>query len=77
MGVKQTNDILERGTWIFAALIGILSLLSTFFISAKTSSGNDGRLQDIGTAPIQQQAAPAAAPFNAPATVPAAKDSGK
>lgn len=77
MGVKQTNDILEKGTWIFAALIGILSLLSTFFISGKSSS-NNGRLQDIGTAPVQQQSAPAAVPFNAPASsAPAATDSGK
>ncbi|GAB3415889.1 preprotein translocase subunit SecG [Niabella aquatica] len=81
MGVKQTNDILERGTWIFATLIGVLSLLSTFFISgADTATGNKGRLQDIGTAPVQQQpAAKPALPANTttlPATIPAA-DSGK
>ena len=55
MGVKQTNDVLERGTWIFAAVIGVLSLLATFFISG-SSSTNDGRLQQIGTAPVQQTA---------------------
>jgi preprotein translocase subunit SecG len=32
MGVKQTTDVLEKGTWIFAAVIGILCLASTFFI---------------------------------------------
>ncbi|HEY6503386.1 MAG TPA: preprotein translocase subunit SecG [Chitinophagaceae bacterium] len=32
MGVKQTTDVLERGTWIFAAVIGALCLASTFFI---------------------------------------------
>lgn len=32
MGVKQTTDVLEKGTWIFAALIGLLCLFSTVFI---------------------------------------------
>ena len=33
MGVKQTTDVLEKGTWIFAAIIGVLCLASSFFIS--------------------------------------------
>ena len=32
MGVKQTTDVLEKGTWIFAAVIGLLCILSTVFI---------------------------------------------
>jgi preprotein translocase subunit SecG len=32
MGVKQTTDVLEKGTWIFAAIIGILCIISTMFI---------------------------------------------
>lgn len=82
MGVKQTNDILERGTWIFAVLIGVLSLLSTFFISG-SNTGADGRLQDIGNAPIQQPATKPATPLNtvpattAPATTAPAADPGK
>lgn len=32
MGVKQTTDVLEKGTWIFAAIIGILCIISTLFI---------------------------------------------
>jgi preprotein translocase subunit SecG len=38
MGVKQTTDVLEKGTWIFAGIIGVLCLFSVFFISAKGSS---------------------------------------
>lgn len=82
MGVKQTNDILERGTWIFAILIGVLSVLSTLFISG-AGSGNDGRLQDIGTAPVQQPVTKPATPLNtlpattAPATSAPAGDSAK
>lgn len=33
MGVKQTTDILEKGTWIFAGLIALLCITSTFFIA--------------------------------------------
>ena len=32
MGVKQTTDILEKLTWIFAAIIGLLCIISTIFI---------------------------------------------
>ncbi len=31
MGVKQTTDILEKGTWVFAAIIGILCITSALF----------------------------------------------
>lgn len=38
MGVKQTTDVLEKGTWIFAAIIGVLCLTSSLFMR----SSNDG-----------------------------------
>jgi preprotein translocase subunit SecG len=38
MGVKQTTDVLEKGTWIFAAVIGVLCLVSSFFISGSGGS---------------------------------------
>jgi len=38
MGVKQTTDVLEKGTWIFAGVIGVLCLLSTVFISGTSSN---------------------------------------
>jgi preprotein translocase subunit SecG len=38
MGVKQTNDVLEKGTWIFAAIIGVLCLVSTMFIGVNKST---------------------------------------
>jgi len=37
MGVKQTTDVLEKGTWLFAAIIGVLCLISTFFISGSNT----------------------------------------
>jgi len=46
MGVKQTTDVLEKGTWLFAGIIGLLCLLSAIFISAKSSAGT--KVQEIG-----------------------------
>src|SRR4029079_13978834 len=37
MGVKQTTDVLEKGTWIFAGVIAVLCLLSTFFLNGSTA----------------------------------------
>jgi len=56
MGVKQTTDVLEKGTWIFAAVIGVLCLFSSFFISGRTGGSNDA-LEKVGTqAPLNQPA---------------------
>jgi len=43
MGVKQTTDVLEKGTWIFAAIVGILCIISPVFIpkNAGASSKNE------------------------------------
>ncbi len=57
MGVKQTNDVLEKGTWIFSAIIAILCLFSTFFMSGSTSNNNI--LDKINT---NQQTMPAQTP---------------
>lgn len=57
MGVKQTNDVLEKGTWIFSIVIGLLAVFSTFFMTG--SSGNDNDILNKintsqGTAPARQ-----------------------
>ncbi len=41
MGVKQTNDVLEKGTWIFVSLIALLCLCSTLFISGGAVEQSD------------------------------------
>jgi preprotein translocase subunit SecG len=56
MGVKQTTDVLEKGTWIFAGVIAALCITSAFFISGNTSAGSTNRLNEVGTTPIQQKA---------------------
>ncbi|MFT3679299.1 MAG: preprotein translocase subunit SecG [Ferruginibacter sp.] len=44
MGVKQTTDVLEKGTWIFAAAVGILCLLSPAFIKGDGAGSKNGDL---------------------------------
>ncbi len=57
MGVKQTTDILEKGTWIFAAIIGVLCIASALFIPKTSSTGNDNLMNAPATnpSPSQQQ----------------------
>ena len=63
MGVKQTTDVLEKGTWVFAALIAILCLFSGFFIKP----GGSG-FRDPNVRPSTQQSAPLTTPSQPPAT---------
>ncbi len=41
MGVKQTTDVLEKGTWIFATVIGVLCIVSVLFLKSHTASDNE------------------------------------
>jgi preprotein translocase subunit SecG len=63
MGVKQTTDVLEKGTWIFAGVIAVLCLISTFFISG-TKSGVENKTEKISNTPVQQAPAPNTVPLN-------------
>ncbi|HXB30951.1 MAG TPA: preprotein translocase subunit SecG [Puia sp.] len=47
MGVKQTTDVLEKGTWILAAAVVILCLFSTVFIPKAASN----KVRDVKAAP--------------------------
>ena len=53
MGVKQTTDVLEKGTWIMATVIGLLCLFSAVFISDGTTT------RQANPRPNTQQSAPA------------------
>lgn len=61
MGVKQTTDVLEKGTWVFAAVLGILCIISPAFIpkDGTSSSKNDELLRNTTTTPQQRQQVPA------------------
>lgn len=48
MGVKQTTDVLEKGTWLFAGIVGALCLISPAFIpkDGGTGSGTNKELME-------------------------------
>lgn len=82
MGVKKTNNVLEKGTWLFALVIGLMCLFSVILFTGGGAASN-GPLNNLNTnVPIQNQApvqqsgaenAPAASqatPQQAPAQVP-------
>jgi preprotein translocase subunit SecG len=74
MGVKQTTDVLEKGTWIFAGVIALLCITSTFFISGGKEVQDN--LEKVGAPVPNTQKAPVnATPF--PTTTPAATDTNK
>jgi preprotein translocase subunit SecG len=78
MGVKQTTDVLEKGTWLFAAIVGVLCLISPAFIpkDGSRSSNDDNLLKNI-TNPVKSTAAPATAPTTAPLPGAVPQDSNK
>ena len=41
MGVKQTNDVLEKGTWILAGFVAVLCLVSSLLIGDDTTTDNN------------------------------------
>jgi preprotein translocase subunit SecG len=58
MGVKQTTDVLEKGTWVLAIVVTLLCLFSTVFVPKSIS--NNTRVPDkvnAGSVPQQQQPA--------------------
>ena len=71
MGVKQTTDVLEKGTWLFASIIAVLAIFSTLIFKGATKGPDTSILQKINTsntAPAQKT------PAN---TVPAAPQQAK
>ena len=63
MGVKQTTDVLEKGTWVFAVLIVLLCLCSgliikqtpgTIDVNAKPSTQQTTPNQPVPNPPVNQ-----------------------
>ena len=64
MGVKQTTDVLEKGTWILAIIIALLSIFSAGFMGRGGASGNEPNLRPTNT----QQAPVTPTPGTVPPT---------
>lgn len=70
MGVKQTTDVLEKGTWLFAAIIGVLCLVSSLFISDTAGTGGSGNLEKVPTSQPVKPAPANGGSSTAPVTPP-------
>jgi preprotein translocase subunit SecG len=65
MGVKQSTDVMEKGTWSVMGIIAALCLISVMFLvkPARTEGPAQPKGKPAASAPAQQgQAAPAPAP---------------
>ena len=71
MGVKQTNDVLEKGTWIFSGLIALLCIFSTFFMTTSGGGNDNDYLNKINTNQSTAPSKPATQPQQQPAAPPA------
>ncbi len=69
MGVKQTTDVLEKGTWILAAIVAVLCIISPVFVGTSESD----ILQETPT----NVTAPKPQPNNANGGIPVIQDSNK
>ena len=67
MGVKQTTDVLEKGTWVFAVLIALLCLFSGLFIKQGTGTIDVNAKPTTNQQPIQPNTLPGNQPANPPA----------
>ncbi|TDH26398.1 preprotein translocase subunit SecG [Segetibacter sp. 3557_3] len=69
MGVKQTTDVLEKGTWIFASVIAVLCLVSSLFLQGDADD-NANPLNKINTSQGTTAPRPAAPASGTPAPAP-------
>jgi preprotein translocase subunit SecG len=70
MGVKQTTDVLEKGTWIFAGVIGALCLLSVLFISGGKSGAASSKATEAPVPATSQPAGNQPGTLTLPTTTP-------
>ncbi|HEY4061227.1 MAG TPA: preprotein translocase subunit SecG [Puia sp.] len=72
MGVKQTTDVLEKGTWVLAVVVTLLCLFSAMFVP-KTAASNQRVPEKVNATTVPAQQAPvqqAPAPTQTPAAKP-------
>lgn len=66
MGVKQTTDVLEKGTWVFAAIVAVLCICSVLFVP-KAGSNGPSVINEVNTKTTASPTAPPAAKPTPPA----------
>jgi preprotein translocase subunit SecG len=66
MGVKQTTDVLEKGTWVFGGFVALLCLLSILFIPYNTPAKSAKPVQPASTNATSAPGASSAPPSTMP-----------
>ena len=69
MGVRKTTDFLEKGTWVLAAALLVLSIMGSAFIPREQISSDQSLVQDQIETAIDPTQVP-----NFPTTAPAPAD---
>ena len=67
MGVQKTGDFLEKGTWVLAIALMVLSLAINVSVKGGTNTNDNSEKKAI----IDKASKPSAAPANAPLVMPA------
>lgn len=68
IGVRQTTDVLEKGTWVLAAIIAVLCLTSSFFVDKNSGARQERTIMEQNAGrPVTQPSAPATLPNTPPA----------
>ena len=49
MGVKQITDVLEKGTWLFACIVGVLCIISSLFFTGAAKTPGSDVIQNLNT----------------------------
>jgi preprotein translocase subunit SecG len=57
MGVKQTTDVLEKGTWVLSVVVALLCLFSAMFVP-KTISSNQRVPEKVNATSVPMPQAP-------------------
>lgn len=78
MGVKQSTDIMEKGTWLFAGILALLCLVSPAFLPKEDAATNNQLIKDINVNSNKKATVPATNTTTMPgAAAPAGVDTTK
>ncbi len=70
MGVQQSTDTVEKGTWILAGIMGVLCILLVAFNKTGTQETGIRSTEALKNAKVSAPAPPAPTPGAAPASAP-------
>ena len=54
MGVKQSTDVMEKGTWTMISIIGGLCIISVLFFQKSQVMDNNGKAVNQNSAPAKK-----------------------